>query len=790
MESGLGPRVEYASRAGLTELLHSVDRPGDFCAHGRLYLPMPTVEVAGVGALSFPVLGAQIEALINAAERAPYGKGGETLVDATVRDCWQIDAARLRIGGRAWDDTFATVLGVAAEGLGCDADDLVAHPYKLLVYPTGGFFAPHRDTEKVDGMVATLAISLPTAGAGGELAVRHADREVVIDMNAEEPSELAFAAFYSDCSHETRPLRSGHRLSLVFNLCARPGAHGTPRRAPDNSAVVKAVAQRIAAWASDGDEDKLVWLLEHDYSIAGLSFDTLKNTDRAIADVLNEAAMHANCALHAAIVHIEEHGDARYPDGEYVDSWNWRESDAEEMEIGELYESRHWLDGWVDADGTRPPFDEIPLLESELLPAGGLDGSAPDEQRVHEASGNEGVSLERTYRRAALAIWPQSKTLDAVAAAGMASAVTWLASQFPPDSGPADDRVLVPAKRLIEIWSHGRYEREESATASRVQMLDLLTTLGDGALSLQFLRGIMLSHYGGGENASLLGALAVTDQAARRQFVRNFVEAHMLRRPNHVVALLNEASESGEVLDGQALRIGIDKAVDGLLAVLDPARGPEDLSLFDRREPISASGVRDLFAVAWRCGASTAADRAAVLVVEHPRAVTPERAIPVVLNGLRHEDGLAETGSYAALWRHAAESLLGRSATSPAPPADWTIPADIDCPCELCDKLRTFCADPVAQVERFPVRAELRRHLHGTIDEHRLDMFHETERRGRPYTLVCTKNHASHKRRLAQYAEDVSCMSSLLTSMPGGRWANTSASHAARLRTATSVGAP
>lgn len=782
----MGPYVEYASRAALTELLQSVDRPGDYCAHGRFFLPMPTVEVEGVGALSFPVLDAQIEALINAAERAPYGKGSETVVDATVRDCWQVDAARLQIGGRAWDDTFQTILDAATEGLGCDAEDLVAHPYKLLVYPTGGFFAPHRDTEKVDGMVATLAVSLPTAGAGGELAVRHAGREIVVDMNAEEPSELVFAAFYSDCSHETRPLRAGHRLSLVFNLCVRPGASGTPRRAPDNSAVVKAVAERLTAWARDGDEDKLVWLLEHDYSIAGLSFDALKNTDRAVADVLKEAAVYANCAVHAAIVHIEEHGNAQFPDGEYVDSWNWRESEADEMEIGELYESRHWLDGWVDTDGSRPTFDEIPLLESELLPAGALEGAAPDEQRVHEASGNEGVSLERTYRCAALAIWPQSKTLDAVAAAGMASAVAWLASQFSPDSGPAGDRELVPAKRLIDIWTHGRYEREESATASRVSMLDLLTTLGDGALALRFLRGIMLFHYGGGENASLLAALALTDQATRRQFVCDFVDAHMVRRPNHVVALLNAASESA-VLDDQALRKAIDKAVDGLPAVLDPARGSEDLSLFDRRDPVSASGIRDLLAVAWRCRTSAAADRAAALVVEHPGAVTPERAIPAVLDGLRHERGLAETGSYAELWRHAAESLLGRSATPPAPPADWMIPADIDCLCELCDKLRTFCADPVAQVERFPVRTDLRQHLHGIIDTHRLDMFHETERRGRPYTLVCTKNRASHERRLAQYEEDVSRMGWLLTSMPGGSWANTYASHAARLRAATFV---
>ena len=80
------PDVEYAAgHARLETLLRSIDRPGDFCAHGRLLAPMPRLEVEGVGMVSFPVPEAQARALIEAAERAPYGKGPETLVDASVR---------------------------------------------------------------------------------------------------------------------------------------------------------------------------------------------------------------------------------------------------------------------------------------------------------------------------------------------------------------------------------------------------------------------------------------------------------------------------------------------------------------------------------------------------------------------------------------------------------------------------------------------------------------------------------------------------------------------------------
>ena len=110
--------IEYGTDHTLEALLRSVDRPGDFCAHGRLFVPMPRLEVDGAGPLSFPVPEAQVRALIDAAERAPYGKGPDTLVDTSVRDCWQIDSTRVRLSGKAWPETLAKILDAAAVGLG------------------------------------------------------------------------------------------------------------------------------------------------------------------------------------------------------------------------------------------------------------------------------------------------------------------------------------------------------------------------------------------------------------------------------------------------------------------------------------------------------------------------------------------------------------------------------------------------------------------------------------------------------------------------------------------------
>ena len=781
----MGIDIEYnMDNSPLEKLLLSINRPGDFYAHGRMFVPMPKLEVENIGVLSFPVPEEQIRALINTAERAPYGKGTDTLVDTTVRDCWQIDGMSIDIGGAMWDDTFSRILDAAATDLGCRAERLEAELYKLLIYEPGGFFASHRDTEKTRGMIATLTISLPTVGVGGELSVRHQDREIVIDMNAEEPSELVFAAFYADCTHETKPVRKGHRLSLVFNLCLHQDDTETPRQAPNHIDEVESIVQQLVHWRdSEQSSDKLVWLLEHDYSEAGLSFDTLKNTDDAWARVLGMATDRAECEMYAAIVHIEEEGEALYPDGDYVDSWHWHENEVDDMEIGEVFDGSYWLDNWSGRDGSRPPLQMIPLYAEELLPVGALDDAEPDEQWLHEASGNEGVSLERAYRHAAFVIWPRSKTLDILAEAQIGSAVAWVAEQLECNGGVADEQVSALVLRLIDIWPSG--PRDHKAQ-SRIDMLHLLTAVEDETLTIRFLRQVVLLHYNGDENEALLAALGIIPMDAIREFLVDLIRACFVIWTDATLAFLRGVGESMSTARNDVLEVSVRTALS-LLPESMEKRIEDDKWNSESEETISDQAVCDLFTLAWRCDLMDDARTAALAITDYPLAVTPDRTIPAALGELYSEIGLADTAAYTNLWRHATEFLLTRSELPPEQPLDWRITADINCHCEYCTKLRAFCKDPSTQIARFPLRKDLRAHLHRIIDYNHLDLTHETERRGSPYTLVCTKTRATYRRRLAEYTEDVSCMRLLSRFAPGGQWAKFCTADLARLQQAVTA---
>lgn len=360
------------SLAPLESLLAGVKRPGSFCVHGALALPMPMVRVDGVGALSFPLPPAQIAALLAAAERAPYGRGEQTVVDTSVRRVWQIDAARVRISGKSWTHSMGRILAETGRGLGCEDAAIHAELYKLLVYDPGGFFLAHHDAE-----------------------------------------------------------------------------------------VAQAARLIVAAFSADHAPRKLAWLLAHQYSQAELGFAALKGVDVAVVGVLYRAADAAACDAHLGVVHIEESGPAEV---HYVPSRgrryrdNFDEEDAIDAtgvayEVVEVSDTDRYIDSWFAAGDTRPALGRLPLGLGELLPAGALDDEPPDEDRLLESTGNEGVSFERAYRRAALILWPRARQMEVLLQAGVGSALPML------------EEALAAASRWGNCSSHWSHRRSRAVRA-------------------------------------------------------------------------------------------------------------------------------------------------------------------------------------------------------------------------------------------------------------------------------------------------------------------------------------
>lgn len=499
----------------LDEILQTIRRPGDFYVTGTNEIFAPKLEVTGVGRISLPLMPAQAEALVAVAERAPYGRGEQTLVDTDVRRTWQISADLVHIGGRHWEGSLATIVARCAAGLGV-AEPVSAELYKMLVYDTGSFFVGHRDTEKAKGMFATLVIVLPSIYTGGELVVRHRDREVCLDLANQDSSEVSFAAFYADCVHEVRPITDGCRLVIVYNLIRRGAVR--PAQPPAYDTEIEQIATLLRHWINDratpGNDApaKLIYPLEHVYTPAEIGFAGLKNADSARANVLTAAAEQAQCELHLALVAIDESGAAEYA-GAWSRSRRYGEPADDDFEAGEVCERTLTLSDWHCPDDAIPSLPNLPFDDEELCPPDAFEDETPDEQLFFEATGNAGASFERSYRRAALVLWPQAARLDIIARAGLSAALPYLdvLAQRWIDSGEAiRSTSWYEAHRLagsiLLAWPT-RNEMPAGRPGDAAQMLANLNRLRDTEHITAVLRDIFAEgHYAASDNEAIARA--------------------------------------------------------------------------------------------------------------------------------------------------------------------------------------------------------------------------------------------------------------------------------------------
>lgn len=150
-----------------------------------------------------------------------------------------------------WDNLVSSITDEARIALGLEESKLAAQLYRLLLYEEGSFFLSHRDGEKLDGMVATLVIGLPSEHTGGTLIITHEGKRHEIECTGTASGhEMSWAAFYADCEHEVKPISSGYRLCLVYNLTLARSRRKGGISAPRTNEIAAAISELLGNWPS------------------------------------------------------------------------------------------------------------------------------------------------------------------------------------------------------------------------------------------------------------------------------------------------------------------------------------------------------------------------------------------------------------------------------------------------------------------------------------------------------------------------------------------------------------
>jgi len=745
----------------LASLLSTVRRPGDFFAAGTIELLAPSLEVEGVGPVALPLLPAQVTQLIGVAEAAPYGRGEETVVDPSVRRCWQIGPDRVRLGGRHWARTLDRIVARVAEGLGV-SDPVTAEFHKLLVYEPGSFFVGHRDTEKAPGMFATLVVVLPSTFVGGDLLVRHQGREGRVALRCDEPAEAAFAAFYADCVHEVLPVTEGCRLTLAYNLL-RTGK-GRPPAPPDYEEQQAGTAALLQSWRDskaqpdDDAPEKLVYPLDHAYTPAELGFAALKGADAAAAGVLAAAAQQARCDLHLALLTVEESGAAEHTDSYGSRRGRW-DQDEDAFEAGEVFDRSVMLSEWRRPDGHAGVLGAIPVDEEEFSPPGAIDDLPPDEEHFHEATGNEGATFERTYKRAALVLWPSEQLFAVLSHAGLSVTLPYLDDLVRrwAASGESDRSRLWReahdlAGHMLAQWPKPGWHPRHKAPSDAARMLGLLTRLDDAAAIEGFLAGVTAEGcYEMGDNDAVIGALGRLPPAQCSSLVERVIAGTAAVALGACANLLTRTAAAWPDHRTPDLTGAATRLIEALPG--DPARAVPHPSWQDS-PGVDSGVVADL--LTGLCAIEAAlAERAVDHLLAWPQSYGLDGvlvpAARTVLDVFAPSCAAAVEPLRSACLAH----LRTRIAEPLAPPTDWIRPVGFQCRCPRCTELARFLADPERETWVFKAAEADRRHVEDTIKGAHCDVDVTTDRRGRPYSLVCTKNQASYERQARQRKKDL-----------------------------------
>jgi hypothetical protein len=771
-------------REKLLKAINQVDRPGSVCTSRDLPLTMPGLEVEGTGAIGLPLGEAQARQLIKRCTQAPYGKGTQTLVDTQIRRVWELDPAQFKLTNPKWAETVSSISGDVQQALGLEKSPLEAHLYKLLIYEPGGFFLPHRDGEKLDRMVATLVIGLPSPHTGGELIVSHEGRQHEIALRgAASGHEMSYAAFYADCEHEVRPVREGYRLCLTYNLTLAPSKRKTKVTAPRTAPVVTSIGTLFRDWPSSEEMLKTAVALEHHYSQDGLRIDTLKGVDRARADVLFDAADQADCVAHLALVTHWQSGSAEVEDYDYsygrgprgrwpYDGDEEEKDEATNHKMGELFDESLTVDHWSDREGKTLAIGEIDLEEEEIVCDQPREAWEPDREEFEGYTGNEGMTLERWYHRAAIVIWPKQNHFKVLCAAGTDAAIAGLQSMAKrlkrarkSEQEPLRRSCLEFAIAIIDEWKPPafgfRCPRETRTNRSTFPLLleeldapELVRRLlveimpRDSEVQVGRLFPVFCARHGWPTFTKPL--VKLLDESTADTLVRN---AGLLER-----ICLKRDSDAQRIYLAQRLAEHIVAA----LVRLDGRPSNDWRAKEIDRSALLGSLVKSLISIEATDSFTTLMDHALSHDNKYDLTDVHLAALFALESWLTRT--LNQPHAIVSRWlAYCHAELERRTAEAPRPPADFSRNDKLSCKCGDCRELGRFLADPAESVRRFPLAKERRRHLHQIIDANRCDLTHVTTRTGRPYALVCTKTTASYERARDIYLRDQENLKRLLT---------------------------
>ena len=687
------------------------------------------INIAGIGPIQFPIETRDIESLLKASESAKFGFREQTLLDKAVRDTSEISSEKISV--QINQKKLNQMLGYVREQLGLAEDTILrAHLHNLLIYGPGQFFKPHQDSEKLDGMVATLVIILPSPHIGGDLIVQHKQRSACFESESIMPQSLKCAAFYADCQHEVKLVKQGYRIALTYNLVLESKAENKvlTSKKHHNPELVEALKEYFANGSEDSDPVSLVYLLDHSYSEHSLRWPLLKGNDHSNALALKTAAYELNLVPHLALTEIHQ-------------SWQ-TDGDDDSPELIELIDEDMSFSNWFDENGNPLAYGDYHVSEDEVCSTQELERCEPDQMEMEGWMGNYGNTADYWYRRAAVILWRQEDQIVFNFKLNAEQALMQL-TQLTECRGNEEQTKAI-LKRIHPLLKSHRYE-------SKKEFLDLLTKLAcyirDSDVASMLLSKFLLKDFTSDatHNIAQWQETYGVDWCLRQ--LRQWIEQDRLTEYGHKkeLSLLQDIDEIilnliSQNIDTQIHVLFIQHQIEAITANdkrVYQERPSQEAKTISKRVTFFNQLLKGCILQQDYSSHHNLVDYALENPKLYPETVLGETIF--VLKNIIPDAHFTQTG-YTKLKERVQNSLNKELAQGLRSSDDWAIRDQLSCNCERCNIAKEFLQSP-KEIERiWPLAADGREHIARVFNELELPVTLSIIEGSRPYKLVMKKN--------------------------------------------------
>ncbi|KAJ2934359.1 hypothetical protein H1R20_g2717, partial [Candolleomyces eurysporus] len=239
------PKPRFTSTGDIRNDLSSA-LSGDFERAGQFYYslerddfaPDPSLSVEGVGPVGRPLSEQGAKALISKAFMSS-------------QNIWEVEPAKVSFKNPQWLEYVQEVAsGILWRELGLEPWSCKPQCAlkKLFIYGKGAHLPPHvrQDIPNESGVFATVMFILPSAFTGGEIHLSYGGHTAMLDLKLSKGS-TSFVAWYADVVCAVKPITSGCRLALSYDLIHT--SNRTPRPSlPDTQAALIPLRNVLSRW--------------------------------------------------------------------------------------------------------------------------------------------------------------------------------------------------------------------------------------------------------------------------------------------------------------------------------------------------------------------------------------------------------------------------------------------------------------------------------------------------------------------------------------------------------------